>query len=338
MTADTETAVRWILVTGASARLMSEEKKAARDVGYMLAREGYGLIIGDWPGVDQLVQQTFLEVVPESEQAGRIKHVRNHRASKPRYVRHAQVLQDDGADPGYSLSAIKAANAGIVISGRMGSKPSMDALIRHRKPVLPLPFLGRDAFEVYCDILDEGDVYPVPGLTERQYLELMKSRGYADNLARLLKAALATHAEIFVSYRRADVPAAAGRLFDEMAHTYGENVVFIDYTNLDHGEPLGNIYKDLAQCKVVLAVIGQNWETQRLHEKEDYVRGELEKAHQNALTVIPLLVNRQVPPLKEELPESIQFICDLKCPSLNTDAWEYGMIGLKKAINKALFA
>ncbi len=57
-----------ILVTGASDDLSPEEVEAAKQIGAMLAREGYGLIVGDWDGVDWLVREAFLESLVKKEQ------------------------------------------------------------------------------------------------------------------------------------------------------------------------------------------------------------------------------------------------------------------------------
>jgi len=56
--------LNWILVTGAANDLNHEEVEVAKQVGTMLAREGYGLIVGDWHGVDWSVKTAFLEALP----------------------------------------------------------------------------------------------------------------------------------------------------------------------------------------------------------------------------------------------------------------------------------
>ena len=69
--------IQWILVTGAASDLSPEEVEVSNQIGAMLAREGYGLIVGDWDGVDWLVKAAFLESLPREKQASRIKHVAN---------------------------------------------------------------------------------------------------------------------------------------------------------------------------------------------------------------------------------------------------------------------
>lgn len=330
--------IQWILVTGAASDLSPEEVEVSNQIGAMLAREGYGLIVGDWDGVDWLVRAAFLESLPSEKHASRIKHVANYQRADLVRVPDAAVLEGDGPNPGYSRSAVLAADAGIIVSGRKGSKPSMDALMRHQKPVLPVPFLGRDAFEIYRDILADWNERPVQGLSERQFLELMKPwRRSPQTLTRLLRASLTTDPEIFISYRRDDVPAAAGRIFDELSHAYGHRSVFIDYANLNYGDNLERILEQLRKCKVLVAIIGPDWDPHRLNEKDDYVRREIETARDANLSVIPLLVGCTSPPQKAEIPDSLAFIWDLNFAILQMSEWASSIRQLQAAIDKVVF-
>jgi len=329
--------IQWILVTGAADNLNPDEVEVAKQVGAMLAREGYGLIVGDWHGVDWLVRASFLEVLPAEEHSSRIKHVANYARGDIVRVNGAKVLSDDGPDPGYSRSAVLHAHAGIIVSGRKGSKPSMDALLHHGKPVLPVPFLGWDAFEIYRDILKNWNERPVNGLTERQFLELMKPwRQNPQTLSRILRAALTTSPDIFISYRRDDVPAAAGRIFDELAHAYGQRSIFIDYANLTFGENLEHILDQLRKCTILVSIIGPNWNPTRLQQEGDYVRREIETAKECGLNVIPLLINQTTPPKKDEIPTTLAFIWDLNFATLQWNDWENSIHKLKRAVDVGL--
>jgi hypothetical protein len=210
----------------------------------------------------------------------------------------------------------------------------MDALVDNGKPVLPIPFLGWDAFAIYRDILENWNESPVCGLTERQYLELMKPwRRNPVTLFRLLKAALATEPEIFISYRRDDNPVAAGRLFDELAHSYGQNLVFIDYAGLLGGQALEDILTKVEQSRVLLLVVGDNWITERLEDPTDYVRREIIAAQKNGLRVIPVLAGHTARPAVQQIPEPLQFILNLKFLPLQMDDWEVGVNRLKQTID-----
>jgi len=327
---------KWILVTGASCELEPEEEEIARQIGAMLARNNYALIVGDWNGVDAIVMSAFLELVPAVEQGNRIKHIANSDKKGAR-ITTAEVLADDGDDPNYSISSIYAADAGIIISGREGSKPSMEALIRHSKPVLPIAFLGYDSFEVYRQILGDWNEQPVPGLTELQFMELMKPwRKSSENVSRLLRASLVKDVEIFLSYRRDDLAATAGRIYSELTHAFGKKSIFIDYENLDSGEHLERIIHKVRKSKVLIAMIGKNWNTDRLNEKSDYVRRELETAYNEGLHIIPVLDGYSRLPNKQNLPKSLHFILNLNFISLHMDDWNFGIMKLRKTIKKKL--
>ena len=328
----------WVLVTGASSDLDNREKEAALQIGAMLAREGYGLVVGDWPGVDRLVATAFLEGLEPEKHPARIRHVANFREGKPLRVADAVVLPDTGEGL-YSSAAVSEAHAGIVVSGREGSKPAMDALLRLKKPVLPVAFLGRDGFAIFQEILSGWQERPVQGLTERQFLELVRPWRYdTRTIARLLRASLATEPDIFISYRREDVPAAAGRIFDELSHSYGERSVFIDYANVLVGQEIERILDRLRDCKVLIAIVGPGWDVDRLADPDDYVRREIETAAAAGLKVIPLLVSRSSLPPRAELPPGLGFLWDLNFAKLHTEDWTGGVRKLEAAVDEALFA
>ncbi len=187
------------------------------------------------------------------------------------------------------------------------------------------------------DILADWNERPVEGLTERQFLELMKPwRRNPQTISRVLRAALATEPEIFISYRRDDVPAAAGRIFDELAHAYGQRSIFIDYASLTLGDELEHILDLLRRCRVLVAVIGPNWNPKRLHQEGDYARREIEAARDGSLRVIPLLLSRNTPPQKDEIPTTLAFIWDLNFETLQMNDWTNSIHRLKDAVGKAV--
>src|SRR5215207_8398557 len=88
---------------------------------------------------------------------------------------------------------------------------------------------------------------------------------------------------IFLSYRREDSSARAGRLRDALAARFGERNIFQDVTAVRPGEDFTRaIDAALSQSDVVLVVIGPQWVTSagpdgepRLARQDDYVRAEL---------------------------------------------------------------
>ena len=66
--------------------------------------------------------------------------------------------------------------------------------------------------------------------------------------------------KIFVNYRRDDDPSAAARVRDGVAAKFGKSSVFMDVDNLLAGQRFDQeLAKALAQCDVLITVIGPRW-------------------------------------------------------------------------------
>src|ERR671916_68194 len=65
---------------------------------------------------------------------------------------------------------------------------------------------------------------------------------------------------VFISYRRDDSAAHAGRLYDELARRFGRSQVFTDVYNIGAGEEFEQVIQErLSQTTVFVAVIGSRW-------------------------------------------------------------------------------
>jgi hypothetical protein len=90
-------------------------------------------------------------------------------------------------------------------------------------------------------------------------------------------------AKVFISYRRDDSAAQAGRIQDRLELEFGRDLLFMDV----YAIPLGRnfvkvLHEEVAKCGVLLAVIGPNWldlrgedGNRRLDNPNDYVRIEI---------------------------------------------------------------
>jgi TRAP-type mannitol/chloroaromatic compound transport system substrate-binding protein len=121
--------------------------------------------------------------------------------------------------------------------------------------------------------------------------------------------------KIFVNYRRDDDPNGAARVRDGLASKFGKSSVFMDVDNLLAGQRFDEeLAKALAQCDVLLAVIGPRWmeilKARMASGERDYVQEEIAEALKRKLVVIPVLVgrDRQMPsvPRRDDLPEDIR--------------------------------
>lgn len=111
---------------------------------------------------------------------------------------------------------------------------------------------------------------------------------------------------LFLSYRRDDSPFAAGRLKEKMADVFGKDNVFFDVDSMGGGidfeEAIGRC---LAKTDAVLAIIGPDWNLDRLREETDFVRIELEQALRSGTRLIPILVDNVKMPGRDELPATL---------------------------------
>jgi hypothetical protein len=73
-----------------------------------------------------------------------------------------------------------------------------------------------------------------------------------------------------------------------------------------------------------------------LKQDGDHVRRELEIANEEKMTTIPILLGRDAPPSRSEIPASLSFIWDLKFATFQMDDWAVAMQQLKSAIDAAL--
>ena len=66
--------------------------------------------------------------------------------------------------------------------------------------------------------------------------------------------------EIFISYRREDAVAHAGRLYDRLAGHFGAKHVFMDIDTIKPGEDFVEVLeKTVGWCDVLIALIGKQW-------------------------------------------------------------------------------
>jgi predicted ATPase/class 3 adenylate cyclase len=134
---------------------------------------------------------------------------------------------------------------------------------------------------------------------------------------------------IFLSYRREDAAGHVGRLFDALVGEFGPGSVFLDVDTLAPGQDFGQtIDHTLDRCSVVLVLIGPRWLSglesggrSRLHDPDDYVRIEIERALFSRARVIPVLVGRASMPSGGQLPRSIEGLTRRHALELSDRSW-----------------
>ena len=119
---------------------------------------------------------------------------------------------------------------------------------------------------------------------------------------------------VFISYRREDSIAYAGRIFDRLTSQFGVSNVFMDVDALEPGVDFVEVLQGaLESCDVLLAVIGRIWLTARdpagrprLSDPDDFVAREIAAALERPdIRVIPVLVGGARMPQSAELPDRL---------------------------------
>jgi len=152
---------------------------------------------------------------------------------------------------------------------------------------------------------------------------------------------------IFLSYRREDAGGRAGRLYDHLVPGEGqggfaEDQVFMDIDTIPAGEDFRAVITDaVANCDVLLAVIGRHWTTvedadgrRRLENPADFVRIEVEAAMQSRVPVVPVLVDDATMPNESELPESIAELAYRNAVELSDSRWRNDVSLLLTSLKK----
>ncbi len=150
--------------------------------------------------------------------------------------------------------------------------------------------------------------------------------------------------KVFISYRREDSAAYAGRLYDAMVARFGEGNVFMDLDLAPGVDFVERITEAVGACQVLIEVIGPNWATVkdaeggvRIADPDDFVRLELEIAlGRPDVTVIPVLVSGARMPGRRDLPPELGAITRRNALELSDQRWRYDVGRLGGALEQLL--
>lgn len=146
---------------------------------------------------------------------------------------------------------------------------------------------------------------------------------------------------IFLSYRRADTDALAGRIRDRIVSQLPEHAVFLDVNSIDAGAVFTKVIETkIRESSVVLVLIGKKWmgdDNLRIHQPDDLVRLEIETAFKHKIRVVPVLVNDMRMPHPRDLPNSIAELTTRNAVELRVSRFDDDFAHLAHAITgKAL--
>jgi hypothetical protein len=115
--------------------------------------------------------------------------------------------------------------------------------------------------------------------------------------------------KVFISYRRGDAVALAGRLYDRLGSRLGVDSVFMDQDDIPVGAYFAKtICDEIARSDVVIVLIGPKWlELLKMaRESTDFVVEELATALEHKIPVIPVLLGDTSMPQRSDLPDRIR--------------------------------
>jgi TIR domain-containing protein len=150
--------------------------------------------------------------------------------------------------------------------------------------------------------------------------------------------------KVFITYRREETAAYAGRLYDAMVSRFGEGNVFMDVDMAPGVDFVERITEAVAASHVLIVIMGPSWATvedehgkARLADPEDFVRLEVETALRRPnVTPIPVLVSGARMPKREDLPPEIQAITRRNALELSDQRWGYDIGRLIDTLDELL--
>ncbi len=119
--------------------------------------------------------------------------------------------------------------------------------------------------------------------------------------------------KVFVSYRREDSFAGAGRVYDHLSRRFGKDNVFMDVDSIPAGADFSAVIeRKISDSDVVLVIIGKGWLTvsdrhgnRRIDSVNDLVAQEVRLSLEKSSRVIPVLIDGAMMPRMEQLPAQI---------------------------------
>lgn len=149
-------------------------------------------------------------------------------------------------------------------------------------------------------------------------------------------------AGIFISYRRDDSRHAAGRLADDLAAAFGAQSIFRDVESIAPGVDFEvALDQALANCAVMLVVIGPRWATitdregrRRLDQPNDWIRMEVARALARNVRLIPVMLEDTPLPDVAALPEDLRGLVRRQALPLSDGRWKGDLARLVETLER----
>lgn len=136
---------------------------------------------------------------------------------------------------------------------------------------------------------------------------------------------------LFVSYRRADTAAYAGRLRDSLSAHIDRERIFMDIDTISGGVDFPEaIETAIGSAQAMLVVIGDQWLElagedghPRIQDPQDFVRMEVALGLESGIRVFPVLVGGAKVPSETDLPENLKDLVRRNACEISNTRWDY---------------
>ena len=334
------------------------KRRAARMIGVTLADGGFGLVTGNSTGVDRWVAEAFCaeRTSNGAPLAGAFVQVALeglrifHRGGMPLpgFAAPAECRVRVRDVEGWKREALARSHAAIMVGGGRGALDIARRAIERNQPVFPLPFLGGltgNSDAVFQEILKTWDSDPVPGLSRSQFLRLAEPwTSGTGALANLLRGTLAEVPDIFISYRRSDSSAAAGRLANDLAEHFGHRRVFFDINDIAPSRTWELTLDDAVRsCKAGVVVIGSRWLAAeplsgraRVFADDDPVRREVASLIAAGKNIFPVLIESAPLPEAAVLPQDLRALLRFQATAIDNAGWDATVARLARELDDVI--
>lgn len=150
-----------------------------------------------------------------------------------------------------------------------------------------------------------------------------------------------TAPRLFISYRRDDSIAYAGRLYDHLSAHFGADRVFMDIGQIEAGDEFVKVLDTAMEASdVVIALIGPAWlnasneNGRRLDQPGDFVCHELAAALQHGKRLIPVLVGGATMPDAKALPAAIGPLARRHAHALDDNRFQFDLDALIRSVER----
>lgn len=147
--------------------------------------------------------------------------------------------------------------------------------------------------------------------------------------------------KIFISYRRADTAAVAGRIYDRLNALFpGE--VFLDVQDIDPGlDFIERIEHTIGSSSVLVLLIGKNWLNisdggTKLGDERDVLTTEIQSALRNRVAIIPVLIDGAPMPNENVLPTILKELARINAVDIRHTDFDHGISNLSEPIYRFL--